>query len=69
LRPALMSSSVCSMIVEGTKLGGNERGGNSLKVSANWNTRSIAPYTCPTWFSCQSQKVLEVMSARSYGSW
>ena len=30
-----------SMIVAGTKLGGNERGGNSLKVSTNWTTSSM----------------------------
>ena len=45
--------------------GGNDRGGNSSKVAANWKTSSITPYTLPTWLSCQSQKVFEVMSARS----
>jgi hypothetical protein len=34
----LMSSMVCSKIFAGLKLGGKERGGNSLKVSTNWNT-------------------------------
>ena len=42
-RASLSSSIVCSMIVAGTKLGGNERGGNSLKVSTNWPTSSITP--------------------------
>jgi hypothetical protein len=40
---SLRSSIVSSMIVAGTKLGGNERGGNSLKVATNWKTSSIAP--------------------------
>jgi len=31
------------MIVGGTKLGGNERDGNYLKVARNWKTSSIAP--------------------------
>jgi hypothetical protein len=31
----LMSSMVCSKIFAGLKLGGKERGGNSLKVSTN----------------------------------
>jgi voltage-gated potassium channel Kch len=39
----LMSSSVSSRIVAGTKLGGNERGGNSLNVFTNAPTSSIAP--------------------------
>ena len=64
----LMSSSVSSRIFAGLKLGGNERGGNSLNVATNLNTSSITPYMLPTWLSCQSQKVLEVMSARSNGS-
>ena len=65
---SLMSSNCSSRIVAGTKLGGNERGGKSLNVITNAPTSSIAPYTCPTWLSCQSQKVLDVMSARSNGS-
>ena len=43
------------MMVAGTKLGGKERGGNSLKVATNWKTSSIAPYTPPIWLSFQSQ--------------
>ena len=31
------------MIVAGSKLGGNERGGNSLNVAANLKTSSITP--------------------------
>ena len=60
---------VSSMIVAALKLGGIERGGNSLNVAANLTTSSITPYMLPMWLSCQSQKVLDVMSARSYGSW
>ena len=44
------------MIVVGTKLGGKERGGNSLNVAANVKTSFIAPYTAPMLFSCQSQR-------------
>src|SRR5215471_8970563 len=40
---SLRSSIVSSMIVVGTKLCGNERGGNSLKVATTWKTSSIAP--------------------------
>src|SRR5215510_361903 len=57
-----------SMMFAGLKLGGNERGGKSLKVATNWKTSSITPYIFWTWLSCQSQKVLDVMSARSNGS-
>ena len=57
------------MIVAGLKLGGIERGGNSLNVCANCMISSITPYIDPTWLSCQSQNVFDVMSARSNGSW
>src|SRR6185503_15019790 len=40
---AFSSSIVSLMMVAGLKLGGNERGGNSLNVSANWKTSSMMP--------------------------
>jgi hypothetical protein len=42
-RASFKSSMVCSMMVAGTKLGGNERGGNSLNDATNMPTSSIAP--------------------------
>ncbi len=38
-----ISSSVCFRTVVGLKLGGNDRGGNSLNVAANLKTSSIIP--------------------------
>ena len=46
-----ISSRISSKIVAGLKLGGNERGENSLKVAANLKTSSITPYMLPTWLS------------------
>ncbi len=40
---SLMASIESSMTVVGTKLGGNERGGNSLNVAVNAKTSSIEP--------------------------
>ena len=42
-RASLMVSITSSKTVVGLKLGGNERGGNSLNVAANVKTSSIAP--------------------------
>ena len=63
-RFALMMLSSSLNTVEGPKLGANARGGNSLNVSANLKTSSIAPYTAPIWLRFQSQYVFDVMSAR-----
>jgi hypothetical protein len=43
LLASLMSPTVSSMMVAGTKLGGNDRGGNSLNVSTKAKTSSTMP--------------------------
>src|SRR5262245_55738574 len=50
-RPRLTSS----MMFAGLKLGGYERGGNSLKLAANAKTSFMVPYMEPTSLRFQSQ--------------